>query len=58
MAEKPKRNPKALHDGMSYGVCMKCKREFKLKRKTKHSKKKHPQGVCPECGVKSQAKKV
>lgn len=45
-----KRNPKTrLHEGKSYGLCVKCNKEFKLKRKTKHNKNKKPKGICKEC---------
>ena len=57
MTEQGKRkNPKAFHEGMSYGICTKCGKEFKLKRKTKHQPQKRPKGTCPECGTRSQSK--
>ena len=54
MATETRKNAKALHEGMSYGICTKCKQEFKLKRKTKHDKMKRPKGVCHDCGVKNK----
>jgi hypothetical protein len=41
-----------LHEGKSYGLCVKCNKEFKLKRKTKHNKDKRPKGICKDCSIK------
>jgi len=36
--------------GKSYGRCMKCNEEFKLRRNTKHNKSKIIKAVCRDCG--------
>lgn len=43
------------HHGKSYGICVKCNKEFKLKRKTKHNWEKKPKGICPACGTKGKS---
>ena len=35
--------------GKSFGVCLKCNAQFKLRRNTKHSSKKIIKAVCAEC---------
>jgi len=47
MAEKKQIGPR---HGKSYGRCMKCNEEFKLRRNTKHSRNKVIKAMCSKCG--------
>lgn len=44
------------HHGKSYGICTKCSKEFKLRRKTKHNLNKRPKGICPTCSLLASKK--
>jgi len=41
-----------IHAGKSFGICKKCNKTFRLKRKTKHKKGTIKGVICPECGKK------
>jgi hypothetical protein len=38
-----------VRHGKSFGVCLKCGVQFKLRRNTKHSKQKVIKAVCSKC---------